>query len=795
MLDGSLSRYNRRINDAKVRSIESTLPYGKRILSSAIPLTSEKIREDIFKSIDEYKTGAGGMAAAFLHDKDYNKLAAIASRCILDMVSSQRTYTSACISIGNMVCDEVLSDNMKVMRKTSFQMWKEVLKRRGFPVTPRRVSTILRKMGKNFELSIKDFGKKEKLAIGAFLINCFREATGLIEVKNLFDRKHRSTLHIVATNETMKWIANFNQWASILEPVYIPMVIKPARWVSGKIYGGGYDIRGTNKEPMIKSKNKKFLNSLDGVEMDEVVDSLNTLQEVPFKINGRVLDVMLNFWNNGQMVGDLVVYKEIPLPQRPNPEVATKEEVRAYYKEVATTHCANDSARSRSLLASKILYVANKFQNEEAIYFPHQVDFRGRAYPMPIFLNPQGNDLAKSLLLFSEGKQIKNKIARDWLLIFGANLWGLDKRPFSERIDWVEKNAGMIHSIANNPYEDRRWTEADSPWLFLAFCFEFSEFANRGYGFTSYLPISVDATNNGIQILSMLMRDPVGAKYTNVIDGDEPQDIYGIVASKTVDRLNTIGTETSIEWADFGITRKAVKRPVMTLPYGSTLYSCRQYIEDWYLDEVRSGKKKLFDISKLNKKTQMLATEVWAAMDGPIGMARAAMVFIQDLASFCSNRGVPFRWISPCGMVCLQEYYCQRSMRVVLNFNGTFRVTPKVNEPTDKIAARRQRNGAAPNVVHSYDSSCLHKSVSLAKQQGVSSFMMIHDSYGTHASDVETLLMCAKRAFVDVFSVDQLSDLREQVKKLTGSDDGLPDVPSFGSLDINELYSSKYFMS
>lgn len=795
MLEASKNRYHRNIARSKEWKLESTTPYGKRIMSEVIPLVATRIDEDITNAVDKGTASTGGFAAMFLHDKDTMKLSAMVCRTILDMVSVSRTMTSAAVGIAELLVDEVIAENMKAFSRIPFSVWKGIIERKGWKTTPRRVGRILKRMSQNYELSVKDWGYKEKLSIGSFLIHSFIEATGLVEMKNLFDGKHRTKMYLVPTTDALKWIENYNTWAEVLEPTYLPMVVKPRRWEVGKMEGGGYDIKGTRKATLIKSRNRKWISEIANFEMPEVVSSVNAMQETAYKINGKVLDVMLNAWEHKRMIGDLVVYKELPIPKRPQGDEATKENLRSWGKEVATTHGLNDSNRSRALLASKILYVATKFLNEPSIYFPHQVDFRGRAYPMPIFLNPQGNDLAKSLLLFAEGKAIQDKTARDWLLISGANLWGLDKKPFKERIAWVEQNAQMLHSIAKDPYADTRWQDADSPWLFLAWCFEFAEFAQRGYGYVSHIPVSMDATNNGLQILSLLMRDPVGAHHTNVTATDKPQDIYGVVAEHTIQRLKLLGTQTASDWVRFGITRKTVKRPVMTLPYGSTLYSCRQYLEDWYIENINGGQQKLFETHELTRRTQDLASNVWAAMEKPIGMARKAMKFIQELADCCTKYGKKMRWISPCGMICQQEYMCNKQNQVLLYLNGRYRIRLCVNEQTEKLHSRQQRNGASPNVVHSYDSSCLHKAVNYAQKFGIQSFMMIHDSYGVLAADADAMLTCAKKAFIDVFSIDQLAELRRQISTLLPSDAILPEVPDKGDLDINCLEDSSYFIS
>lgn len=44
------------------------------------------------------------------------------------------------------------------------------------------------------------------------------------------------------------------------------------------------------------------------------------------------------------------------------------------------------------------LSVAKAFKECEKIYFPHNLDFRGRTYPIPPHLNHIGADISRGLL-------------------------------------------------------------------------------------------------------------------------------------------------------------------------------------------------------------------------------------------------------------------------------------------------------------------------------------------------------------------------------------------------------------
>src|SRR3546814_14050283 len=72
------------------------------------------------------------------------------------------------------------------------------------------------------------------------------------------------------------------------------------------------------------------------------------------------------------------------------------------------------------------LWVARKFAPEDAVYFPHELDFRGRVYPIPVFgPSPQGSDFQKALIEFADGMPLGEE-GRRWLLIHIANL--LDRK-------------------------------------------------------------------------------------------------------------------------------------------------------------------------------------------------------------------------------------------------------------------------------------------------------------------------------------------------------------------------------
>jgi DNA-directed RNA polymerase len=88
----------------------------------------------------------------------------------------------------------------------------------------------------------------------------------------------------------------------------------------------------------------------------------------------------------------------------------------------------------------------------DVFYLPHNLDFRGRAYPIPPHLNHIGDDLSRGLLVFAEGKPLGERGLR-WMKIHLANLYGYDKAMFDERVIWADEHLEQIVDSATNPLE------------------------------------------------------------------------------------------------------------------------------------------------------------------------------------------------------------------------------------------------------------------------------------------------------------------------------------------------------
>jgi DNA-directed RNA polymerase len=444
---------------------------------------------------------------------------------------------------------------------------------------------------------------------------------------------------------------------------------------------------------------------------------------------------------------------------------------------------------------SSTLAIARELAAEPAIYFPHQLDFRGRAYAVPIGLNPQGNDHAKALLTFADtmGKPILDAEGAGFLAIDGANRFGFDKADLDERIAWVEERQDMIRYTAENPLGDLWWADADEPWRFLAWCFEYAAFLDHGFGFVTTLPCSADGSCNGLQHFSAMLRDPVGGAAVNLVPHPKPADIYQRVADRVIQKLRSRPDDwVARGWVDFGINRKITKRPVMVLPYGGTFKSCMGYVRDAVTEKIADGQENPFG-DELGKHAAALARYVWDSIGDVVVAARDAMDWLQQCARAASKHGEVITWIAPSGFPAHQCYMDQSERRVKTRLQGSL-VYLTINEETDTIDGSRQALAVSPNFVHSLDAAAMMLTINLCLDNGVGAFAMIHDSYGTVAPDMPMLQACLRHAFVDMYEDhDVLEEFLTALPEKVRAD--CPQLPPRGTLNIREVLKSDFFFA
>ena len=786
-----VERYQHKRRKAESKELETTIPGGQWLLRNTVSLLQAALED--WMVMAENRPGRAHRAVEYYKLLPTDLAAALIARTVLDSISTAKKFTRSSVVVASVLEDEV---RFRALAETDPGLWRDLYERTkaymGYGTKRRHIMRAMRSVNHPF----RPWPQRDKVQVGVVGIDLLAKCTGLVEIRNRMTIFGKTRTELVATPKTLKWLEKAHDRCEILTPIYLPCIDKPKDW-TGPV-NGGYHTSGLHRRALIKTADLKYIESIKDHEMPEVYDAVNALQGVPFRINTRVLEVLRHFWSKNLEVEGIPRREDMEVPAQPADIDDNDDARRAWRRQAAAIHDRNARTRAERLTVTKVIHISDKYA-DTPLYFTAQLDWRSRCYPTSYHLHPQGPDFVKALLLFEEGKPV-GKDGTDgyrWLMIHGANCWGLDKSSYDERVEWATGFLATAGKIAEDPYHNREWEEADEPWQFLAWCFDVSGWWQDQSGYVSHLPVAQDATQSGIQIMSLLLRDPVGAAATNCTpspDG-QPQDLYIAVTNKAIENLEADaaeGKELARMWLDFGIDRKACKRPVMTRVYNSTLFSCLKYVREWV--NAKQEKQGGLPLEDNYRASLYLSKTIWDSMDEVIEGTKECMEWLGKVAAICVKNEIPVRWTTPADFPVKQAYYKWSSKMIKTKIGDTIR-QHSIREEDEGLDRRRMRNGLAPNFIHSLDAAALFKTVNTARVAGVKNFAMVHDSFATLAADSQALADSIRLAYARIFEDDVLAGFKKEVEAYLPIDVELPALPKYGNLNIYELLTSDYFFS
>lgn len=643
--------------------------------------------------------------------------------------------------------------------------------------------------------------------------------TGLFETEgghyNSHANREELAYRLRPTRKLLEWVGNADAELGLHGGFYLPLPIPPRPWTS-TMDGGFWTIYG-DQLPLVKNRNEAYqeeiLNLSD--QFKTVFAAVNAAQNTAWHVNNRVFEVLKALVQEGKLTAGLPAADDLPLPCCPkcgqqiyegvdHPCLKNKETLKTWKSLAKAIHKKNVKMRGQRLRLGIALETVELIRNDKAFYYVYQTDFRGRLYPLG-GITPQGTDWEKGILEFAEGIPLGPHGAK-WLAVHIANCWGNDKVSYAEREQWTKENAFWFIKCAREPLIYREWTEADSPFMFLAAAMEWEQYLREGDSFVSHIPVGLDGSCSGIQHYSALLRDEAGALATNVktLPGQKKKsDIYGAVAEKAIEqfKIDAVSGDKEIDrFAMFSLAhnmmdRKVCKRAVMTLPYGSTYQACHKYTTE-KLEEKPEINQLPEDQRK--KYCRYVSGVVWQSIPKVVLGARQGMDFLKTLAHLVVKSACPITWVAPTGFVIHQSYYVPKVSLIWTELNGGTRVRITQVEDSKYIDKARQVSGIAPNFIHSLDASHLMFSVVKAHEQGITAFALVHDSLGTHAGKTQEFFEILRERFHYLYkNFTPLHTFVSHVKPLIPEDmqDKIPEIPMLNTLDIDCVLTSDYLFS
>lgn len=789
MVAFGVSRYRAQVERAEDKDRTADTKYATRLMHEFIKPVSDAIA----LYCAEKQAGPRVKYKQLLRLVDADKAAYFVLKCLFNHFTKASSLHQLASHIGTMIEDEVHFSKFHENHDKYYETIIRDFKRKGTK-NYRHMHRVLTFKANEKNVNWNSWGLDARIGVGVKLIDIVMQETDLIEKKTTKSRG-KTTIEIAPSAEALEWVKEFHANAEIMQPDRLPCLVPPDDW-KGMQDGGYYTPQLRLLTPMVKTRSKEHKDMFTE-DMGIVQDSLNTIQNVPWQINAEIYDVFKQVWAKGLTFG-LPRSEPYEIPKSP---VEGKDKKNFTHKD--TTLFENWKAEARIIYsleaervakcfqAVRVINLAEEFSKYDKFWYVYQCDFRGRIYATVAGLSPQGPDFAKGLLRFANSKPITKRGAY-WLCVHGANCYGVDKVSYSERVKWVADNQEKILAVANDAMSHTDfWSNADKPWQFLAFCYEFARFKKEGPTMRTHLPISLDGSCNGLQNFSAMLRDEVGGSATNLVPADKPSDIYARVAAVCTELLEQHNCEYARLWKNLasvfnGLPRELAKRPVMTLPYGSTRQSCREYIYKYIIEYAQE----YIPPERRFKASVFLCPILWEAIGKVVISARKAMDWLQESAGRVARKNKTIVWWSPIGFPVMQDRRKVLVRRVNTELAGRFYM--RIGERIGTLDVAKNKLGIAPNFIHSMDACHLMMTCHKAHEYGITDFAFIHDDFGTLAPDTDTLHEALREAFVDMYgNNDPLIDFKMYNEDRTGV--ALTNPPMRGRLKIDQVIDSEYF--
>ena len=566
-------------------------------------------------------------------------------------------------------------------------------------------------------------------------------------------------------------------------------------------------------ERLIHKCQENIREEILGESMESVFDVINENIKTPYRINTTLLDVY-----NEMSQDPLFTFS---------------------YKVDLTATQLEGLERERD----KVLKIANlvgdrKFW-EGAFY-----DFRGRIYPTTHYLSHAGCKLSKSLFLFDEAKPL-GKDGWRWLLIHAANCWGEDKGTLDERVEFANSNVMEWTGMGQDLLTNDGWKQAEDPFNFAAACVEIFKARTSGnkFEYESGLPIAIDATCSGLQILSALAKDRKGAELSNLTKMEKKGDYYKMVAdhvwkevtptakdrkdAKKSDKIlakfksdiqiarenenwekleelktkektymganrDKIDASSKVFWEErTHLGRKVCKRPCMTYFYSCQANSMALAVLDDFQNDMEFQ-------GLLYSHARWLTNRIYDACRELMPAATSLMDLFVRIGGDFGKENKDFVLDAPLtGFRFRQDYRIDSSEQVKVKYKSRGKlINPRVVVgKAVRVDTPKVRKSVAPNVVHMLDSQLVAGMIMRASYP----LGTIHDSFSAPAANAQELYDDTRDVFSIIFEDDVLTEILDQTGSVEYLDVEFKNAKGkmtkviLGNYDISEVLTSEFF--
>lgn len=784
-----VNKFMASMRSAAVQGRFNETPYGALLLKLGFEPFRDKIQEYFDTRLNKSHVKQRNLLQLISDDVDvlaYEVLTVVINLSIHSNISVTQISTILMNKLfDNYIYGKLKSDSPKLHSYLGYEFRR---------ATKRKRAELVRK---NIKALYDEYSPPEaalKLQVGSLLVHLLEvSGANIIQTdKKVVSRRPLKASFVVSITEDAQEILSSidGNLLALNVTERLPLVVPPKEWKG--LYGGGYY---TYKDRLIGHGVTSTIREFqDSQNFSEVAPIVNKLQKTSWRVNSRMLELVDTVFTKNLPIGGLPSsiaktwkdYMEMPEYDEDNKQPWVEANKKRQQIQIEL-----DTEFSKRLMLMFSLSTAKEMVKYKQFYYSYSLDYRGRIYPTSTHLNLLGKSEIKSLIEFGEGQYLTADGMR-WLKIHIANVYGLDKEPYDDRVSWVDEHYDDIMKVSEDPLSHTTlWCDADSPFEYVAACMAYNDAL---MGEKVYLPIQLDATCSGIQMYSGLLRDKVGAKSVNVI-GSKRNDIYQQVAEGVEYKLLHNEYDNIVSYTDGegvmhskltdatarslrgNVSRKIVKRPTMTVPYSVTMRGMRDQIDDELLALENDGKAFWVGERWIANRllTSLTSDSIYSILDG----AKKGQEYLVKLSRTLE---VPAVWFSPIYNFPVHQNTIERKRKEVITVYGRL----SLQLEGEILNKRRQANQIAPNFIHSIDSTILMGVI----EEVSCNIGTIHDCFLVPPNNGYDVQEAYKKSFVEVMEADPLRQIQQRLDPLE-----VVEFPEYGDLDLEDVYQAQYIIS
>lgn len=652
--------------------------------------------------------------------------------------------------------------------------------------------------------SRKSWTYRECSVIGALVVSAVLDVCGewiepYTETKSVKGRSRKVKL-LRLTDEGKFHKNRITAFARQFSHDLLPMLVEPNPITNDKLGGWFANTLQEKDHPHTGSI------KLSGQHLEFI----NRQARVKFEINPFIHQLLKELEENNKTLGKFKVEPTTELPSIADElclgwmgaGVEQDKAVRSHpqFKEKCRKHAEVKDKNLKALkdrqYARLLLDKADKVKNDEYHHFPMDYDFRGRIYSRVPFINFQGTDAGRYLLRFHEQTPIDGR-TQFWLKVGIANAGGADKVCWDARVKWFDNNYKDIVNVGklfDGGDFDRAYdflSGVDDPFALAALANEYTKvFVDKTQRHTQVF-VYLDCSCSGTSIFNAWRRNKHGAKMTNLIDTDEPNDIYMEVWYE-IKRLMPTGVfrASHIKQLEKSkLLRKMMKSTYIPASYASPQREQHNHLRKF--NKTTLAKAGIAFKDNADYPEMDILCKLWDTALDKVSSINSVMSWFQARVVEAIEAGrEDITYTTSNGSVMTLKYPKSKRKRVkTIHYGSAAYRDTHTMETLPEVDKRKMAIAITANITHATDAAALCG----ALWDCETPFAALHDAIGMPPSKLmDNGARRYKQALIDACSYDVWGVFR--------ADNGLPidaltTPPIIGDLDLEDIIHSNYIFA